>query len=91
MENKTFKDLDFKPHQLKHICENATQAKIQFKNGYSLSVIFGEIFYSNGIDTYEVGCFCGGEMQYIDGVIDGIQGHLNEKKVTDLMLKIQNL
>ena len=29
------------------------QAKITFDNGIGLSVIIGEMFYSNGVDTYE--------------------------------------
>lgn len=32
---------------------NCTQAVITFNNGITLSVIFGEMFYSNGVDTYE--------------------------------------
>lgn len=63
---KNFKDLVFIPHPIageaqklplylaKEYAE-AKQAKMNFENGYGISVIFGSMFYSNGIDTYEVG------------------------------------
>lgn len=34
--------------------DKARQAIMEFENGYGVSVLFGEAFYSNGIDTYEV-------------------------------------
>jgi lipopolysaccharide export LptBFGC system permease protein LptF len=43
-----FKELDMVKE-----CLNAKQAIIKFDNGRELSVIFGSMFYSNGIDTYE--------------------------------------
>ena len=56
-----FKDLEFKPHPVsKNMLdkpifeewENHTQAFWE-ENGVKVSVIFGKMFYSNGIDTYE--------------------------------------
>ena len=32
------------------------QARIEFDNHYSMSVVFGEMFYSDGVDTYEAWC-----------------------------------
>lgn len=34
---------------------DATQARMDFPNGYGISVLCGPQFYSNGLDTYEVG------------------------------------
>ena len=67
---KTFEDLEFKEHPISIIAKEAirlypelkllkeqigyTQAKIVFDNQRVLSIVFGECFYSNGIDTYEV-------------------------------------
>lgn len=51
MGYKTFEDLQFGPH---YILEEGQHAKIMFENGYGVSVVFGDVFYSNGIDTYEV-------------------------------------
>ena len=49
---KTFKDLEFEMH---HLLSYVKHAVMEFENGYGISVIFGERFYSNGIDNYE-GC-----------------------------------
>lgn len=67
MKLKTFEDLEFKPHACAAVTEDiktkfpetyeqmkaSNQARIIFENGRELSVIFGTLFYSNGINTYE--------------------------------------
>ena len=64
-ELKQFKDLVFKQHEMtkdafllpssiREEYMNAKHAKMQFENGYGISVLKGTLFYSNGIDTYEV-------------------------------------
>lgn len=63
---KTFKDLIFKEYPISKEAEkfplsirkkylNAKQAVIEFPNGYGVSVLLGECFYSNGVDTYLTG------------------------------------
>lgn len=47
----TFDDLIFKPHPY----PGCQQASADISNGYRISVILGTPFYSNGINTYEVG------------------------------------
>lgn len=47
----TFDDLVFKPYPY----PGCQQASADLGNGYRISVIQGTPFYSNGIDTYEVG------------------------------------
>ena len=90
---KTFQDLVFKKHpilkgaekdgRLVDFLEGSRQAVIDFGNGYELSVVFGERFYSNGKDTYECMVIKDGE-QYGD-----IHGHLTELQVTYLMAELQ--
>jgi len=45
----TFTELQFKPHEIGH----GHQAVVTFLNGETVSVVLGDIFYSNGVDTYE--------------------------------------
>jgi len=89
---KTFKDLEFKDHPMVKGAKEAIkkgvdmteeakakQAKIKFENGVVLSVIFGSIFYSNGVDTYE--CMTLGSDEPI--------GYLTEDEVTKYMVELQ--
>ena len=85
---KKFEDLVFEKHsaikgvgeeEVNRLMKNfigAKQANIEFENGRSMSVIFGKVFYSNGIDTYEAWC------QDID---DEPRGYLTEAEVTNYM------
>ena len=50
---KRFKDLEFEPHPL----GLGSQARITFDNGYGVSVLLGESFYSDGVSSYELGGF----------------------------------
>ena len=54
---KTFDDLEFKKHHI----GLGLHAKLDFDNGYGVSVVFGDSFYSNGKDTYEVAIRFNGE------------------------------
>ena len=66
MKMKNINDLVFNPHpiakeaeklpsDMRQMYAESKQAKMDFENGYGISVLFGSMFYSNGIDTYEVG------------------------------------
>ena len=92
---KTFKDLEFKEHDVAKSAKiaikrgidmsdyvDAKQAKITFDNGKSLSVIFGECFYSNGIDTYEA-------MELSSD--NDPKGYLTEQEVTEYMMFLQSV
>ena len=92
---KVFTDLEFKEHGCVEGAReavskgidmgeylNAKQAVIEFKNGRVLSVIFGVVFYSNGIDTYE--CM---EMGRSD---NQPKGYLTKDEVTEYMKELQN-
>ncbi len=91
---KTFKDLEFKEHNLVQDAKEAIKkgidmneyldcksAKIEFDNGKILSVIFGSPFYSNGIDTYECMELGRDDNQPI--------GYLAEDEVTEYMRELQ--
>lgn len=65
---KSFKDLIFKPHPMAIEAKKSglacmdplrltEQAIMEFDNGFSISVVLGKIFFSNGKDTYEVCIF----------------------------------
>jgi len=55
------------------------QCKIEFNNGIRLSVIFGKMFYSNGVDTYEAMEIGSNEPK----------GYLSKDEVTEYMKELQ--
>lgn len=93
---KRFEDLVFTRHhaipneqkaraQLLSICPDfigSKQAVITFDNGHSMSILFGKIFYSDGVNTYEAWC------SVID---DAPRGYLTRQEVTDYMYEVQAL
>ena len=99
---KTFKDLIFEKHMISKGIErlpfamrqrwaNAKQATLTFDNGYGVSIVFGEAFYSNGIDTYELAILKDGKLCYDTYITDDVMGWLTEEQVTDIMKKVQGL
>ena len=97
---KTFKDLEFemhpislnaKPQGTKSFSSNSKHAVMEFENGYGVSVIFGEQFYSNGIDTYEVAVLKDGFICYKTYITDNVVAYITEDEVTEIMRKVQEL
>ena len=87
-ELKTFKDLAFEPiEELK----GSKQAIMNFENRYGVSVLFGKHFYSNGIDTYEVGVLHNGHLTYNTDITDDVISNVSEGEVSDIMRKVQEL
>lgn len=85
----TFDDLKFKDHYLKEYFDKISvcphmQAKMIFKNGYGVSVVVGDMFYSNGHNTYEVM-----RLDYNNNFIGEPLGYLTEEEVTHEMIKLQ--
>jgi len=83
-ENKylTFDDLVFKVHEYE---PNGKHAKITFDNGYGVSVVFGKLFYSNGIDTYEMMCVgSNGENIYSD-----VCHYMSKDEISKEMIRLQ--
>ncbi len=64
---------------------------MEFENGYGVSVVSGDLFYSNGIDTYEVGILKDGILCCDTYITDDVLGYQNEEEVTEIMRKVQEL
>lgn len=97
---KTFKDLQFRPwlekrEKMPLIPDylDAEQAILMFPNGYGVSVLFGNVFYSDGVDTYELAVLHGNKLVYPKEVCpdDDVLGYLTKRQVTEAMKKVQDL
>ena len=97
---KTFKDLEFVMHPIlldaksqytKEMFTNSKHAVMEFENGYSVSVIFGEQFCSNGIDTYEVAIIKDNHVCFDTPLTDNVLAYQTEDEVTEIMRKVQEL
>jgi len=89
-----FKDLKFKPHPLAKegiMGHGSKQAIMNFKNGYGVSVIIGNLFYSNGVDTYELAVLKNGGLDYDNPVANGdVRGYLKKDELMRLINKVKN-
>lgn len=93
---KTFKDLDFKKRKPVWDGEITNQQAVMFfENGYGCSVLLGDSFYSNGIDTYELAVIKGNEyrwdLTYETPITRDVLGYLSEDEVTKAMIEVQQL
>lgn len=86
---KTFNDLKFDIHSGGLML--GRQARMKFPNGYGVSVIIGRMFYSNGIDTYELAIFKGENICYDTPITNDVLGYLSKEEVTEIMKKVQEL
>lgn len=82
---KTFKDLQFGP------CNGGTQAKLDFPNGYSISVIDGPGTYSTRGLTYEIAVLDAKGICYDTPITGDVLGHQTSGQVTEIMKQIQEL
>ena len=78
---KTFNDLEFK----EHIIGDGEQAVLNFNNGYGVSVVFGDIFHSDGLTTYEVALLIVGNYNG-----DEPLGYLTIDELNSYMVKVQS-
>ena len=85
---KTFDDLVF---VLYVADEREKQAVMNFKNGYGVSVLIGDRFCSNGIDTYELAVLFDGKITYNTPITDYVLCGLTKSEVTEAMKKVQEL
>lgn len=83
---KKFEDLEFKPHKIL----SGSHAVMDFPNGYGVSVLFGDSFYSNGIDTYELGVLKDGHLDYSTSITNDVLYNITKDEVTEVMIKVQN-
>lgn len=86
----TFDDLKFKPHAIER--DGSIQALATFENGYGVSVIQGELFYTSNAEEYELAIIGkDGLINYTTGLTEDVFGHLTREEVTDIMKKVQAL
>lgn len=83
---KTFKNLVFKPHPI----GDGVQARMDFKNGYGVSVIKfnGSYGYPN---FWEVAVMYKGSLTYDTPITDDVLGWQTEDDVTNVMKQVQQL
>lgn len=86
---KDFSDLVFEPHPIG--LKGHTQAIMNFDNGYGVSVICGTLFYSNGVDTYEVAVLKGDLIDFNHQVTGDVAGYRTKQEVSDIMAKVQRM
>ena len=84
---KAFKDLEFNPHPN----GEGVQAKIEFDNGYGVSVICTPFSYGGKSGLYEMAVFHDGELTYTTVLGDDVKGWLTKNEVTKLLKQIQEL
>ena len=67
------------------------QAMMYFPNGWGVSVLFGEDFYSNEIDTYEVGILYKGDLcdEHPNYPFNSVLSDLTSDEVTEVMINLQ--
>jgi hypothetical protein len=83
---KEFKDLEFKTHPL----NNGILAKLDFDNGFGVSVVQTPYSYGGDRGLYELAVWKDGEIHYDNKVANGdVVGYLREEDVSDAMLVIQ--
>jgi hypothetical protein len=83
---KTFKDLEFNQHPI----GMGVQARMEFDNGFGVSVVNGPHTYGGDKGLYELAVFKDGEIHYDNTIANGdVVGYLREEDVTDAMLVIQ--
>ena len=82
---KTFKDLKFDNHHTGY----GTKAYIDFENGYGVSVVFGDYWYSNGIDTYELAVMKNKHLCYSTPITNDVLGNISKERVTEAMIEVQ--
>ncbi len=85
---KTFKDLEFNAHPT-HIL-GGVQARMDFDNGYGVSVVKSPYTYGGDKGLYELAVFKDGHIHYDNPIAKGdVVGYLRPEDVTDTMLIIQ--
>lgn len=99
---KTFDDLVFEqwpagaPQEQKYYSmdpyyKDSRQAKMEFPNGWGISVLFGERFYSDGVSTYEAAVLRHGKVCYSTPITDDVLGWKSRAEISRIMEEIQKL
>lgn len=84
---KTFKDLEFTEH-FHHL--GGMQARMDFHNGFGVSVVKSPFTYGGDKGLYELAVFKDGHIHYDNDIAKGdVVGYLRPEDVSDAMLVIQ--
>ena len=85
---KEFKDLEFID---KDIVVPSQMAKLEFDNGYGVSVITGYGAYGSTNAPYELAVLKDGSLCYDTEITNDVIGYLTPDDVTDYMKQVQEL
>jgi len=95
-----FKDIEWKPRfkdtpdidfAFMGNIREAKYAKIGFDNGHGASILCGDMFYSNGVDTYELAVMNNNEICYDTPITDDVCGYLNQDELMQTLEDISKL
>jgi hypothetical protein len=87
MELLTFKDLEF----LEHPTGGGIQARLDFDNGWGVSVVSLERLHGPKRDLYELAVLKEGHLHYDNPVAGGdVREGLKEKDISSIMIEIQS-
>ena len=85
---KTFADLSFVPHQ---VDPSGIHARMNFENGYGVSVIRTYFSYGGNAGKYEMAVMKGADLCYNTPITNDVLSRLSEEEVTEYMLQVQQL
>lgn len=86
---KTFNDLKF--NRTTTPLGFMDRARLQFPNGYGISVIRGTYSYGGDEGLYECAVLKDNQLCYDTPITDDVIGYCDENKVTEIMKQIQEL
>lgn len=85
---KTFEDLEFKPSLFSH---GGIRARLDFDNGYGVSVIQNKYSYGGELGLYEVAVLLDGEITYDTPITNDVIGYQDPADVSTVMHLVQQL
>jgi hypothetical protein len=69
-----------------------SKAKVKFANGYSASVVTGDMFYSTADSPYEIAVIdSNNEITYDTPITDDVLGYLTEDEANEVLAAIEAL
>lgn len=97
MGEPRFSDLVFEPHPITKVGGPSSRwapsvaAKLEFENGFGVSVIQGPLFYCHGASEYEVAILRNGLLCYDSGLTEDVIGHVSRDEVEAIMRNVARL